>query len=459
MDSGFGDDTTAVKYDMAHPYATLDAAVAAAVAGDLIDVRACSAAYTPTTNLAKNGVDWYFETGASVQGSLTNLFDASLASTSFSVTGRAVLLGADASIVLHTGASHTGSIYFEVLSIENASTSSAVHLEGNGDIVLHALRAIRKTLGPNSAVLLEGARTYIKTPAIEAFGTNVSALLLLGTQPVEATIDAATIRGQFAVVHNNSSAQSTLSIRAHTISNTDAVVAAFTASGGAAGSYSISANLMTAVPAVLQHATTVADTFRGEVSVRHIRNGGGAITSPGTLSMSGGILDVTVESIDFTPRAITLTSGTLRVDAAKVVGAGIPNISAVIEQTGGFFQGRIDEILSTTVNNIFQTRGPGGTSRLATKTATVVPGGSRAINLLGGGQHTFEGRYETESADVIFAPGASLLLEDCTLVVRDSAGASVNGGGTFQNRAIITNVAAVSVPLNPTLFVVNPAVS
>ena len=64
VDATLGDDDTAIKGREDKPYETCTAAKAAAVSGDLIKVR--PGTYNEK-NLLKNGVNWYFETGAIVR--------------------------------------------------------------------------------------------------------------------------------------------------------------------------------------------------------------------------------------------------------------------------------------------------------------------------------------------------------------------------------------------------------
>lgn len=71
-----GVNATAVKGNAAKPYLTLDAAIAAAVAGDVIYVF--SGTYNPTTNLFKDGVGWIFEDCLVERTTAGHLFDTSI---------------------------------------------------------------------------------------------------------------------------------------------------------------------------------------------------------------------------------------------------------------------------------------------------------------------------------------------------------------------------------------------
>lgn len=61
VDAVFGNDGTAMKYDLTKPFQTIDSAVSAAVAGDTIHVFP---GFYGEGNLWKNGVTYYFEPGA-----------------------------------------------------------------------------------------------------------------------------------------------------------------------------------------------------------------------------------------------------------------------------------------------------------------------------------------------------------------------------------------------------------
>jgi len=88
VDSVYGDDATGLVGRFDKPYLTLAAAKAAASSGDLVHVG--PGTYTVTTNLAKDGVNWYFEQGASVsmvQDGEFGMFDDEDTAMSFSVGG------------------------------------------------------------------------------------------------------------------------------------------------------------------------------------------------------------------------------------------------------------------------------------------------------------------------------------------------------------------------------------
>jgi hypothetical protein len=69
-----GNDSTGTKGDISKPYLTIEAAVAAASSGDTIEVM--PGAYTPATNLAKDGVIYSFHQGAVVtKSTIGAIFD------------------------------------------------------------------------------------------------------------------------------------------------------------------------------------------------------------------------------------------------------------------------------------------------------------------------------------------------------------------------------------------------
>ena len=74
VDPTFGNNATAVPQDMANPYQTLTAALAAAPAGYTVYVQ--PGTYTET-NLLKDGVNWYFSEGTILNSNGGIIFDDS----------------------------------------------------------------------------------------------------------------------------------------------------------------------------------------------------------------------------------------------------------------------------------------------------------------------------------------------------------------------------------------------
>jgi hypothetical protein len=92
VDAVNGDDDTAVSGRQDKPYETLEAARDAAVSGDLIRVR--PGTYSTATSLAKNGVHWYGEAGATITMNSTggeNGIFYSTGAVSYKVTGYFVI--------------------------------------------------------------------------------------------------------------------------------------------------------------------------------------------------------------------------------------------------------------------------------------------------------------------------------------------------------------------------------
>lgn len=95
VDSVNGSDSTGAVHNFYRPFLTLGAAKTAASSGDTIVVY--PGAYTPTANLAKNGVNWYFYPGTTVNATGTwggGIFDDSIyganGAVSFVVSGEGV---------------------------------------------------------------------------------------------------------------------------------------------------------------------------------------------------------------------------------------------------------------------------------------------------------------------------------------------------------------------------------
>lgn len=90
VDAVYGDDSTAIPYDLNKPYQSPLTALSVAISGDLIYVRPGSynvGVLTPTNNLVKDGVNFYVCRGAQIFQSSGILFDDNGVATLFGVYG------------------------------------------------------------------------------------------------------------------------------------------------------------------------------------------------------------------------------------------------------------------------------------------------------------------------------------------------------------------------------------
>jgi hypothetical protein len=134
VDSVLGNDSTAKIYTDAFPFKTLEAAVAAASSGDKIHVRPGS--YSPVSNLAKNGVSWWFDAGAIVTYAPNNptvaLWDLVAASVTF--------LNVDGMAEFICSATGSASTNFSLLvNAGNADASVTVNLTNVGRFRCHSI--------------------------------------------------------------------------------------------------------------------------------------------------------------------------------------------------------------------------------------------------------------------------------------------------------------------------------
>jgi hypothetical protein len=114
VDSTYGNNTTAAKYNFVKPYATLAAAMAAAVSGDTIFVR--PGTYTATS--LKNGVNIHFENGtfitsgefsdlgATVTCKITGHLDFSSSSSMFNIGGNNSDIYIEMNKITHNGSGY-----------------------------------------------------------------------------------------------------------------------------------------------------------------------------------------------------------------------------------------------------------------------------------------------------------------------------------------------------------------
>lgn len=119
VDSIYGNNNTAQKYNQFAPYQTPTAANAAAVSGDLIEVL--PGAYTVTTALGKDGVNWYFHAGAAITNNTTNIFDDLGSVQTYNITGYGSFLSTGHSILNNTAISTVNFEFENIFSISAPS--------------------------------------------------------------------------------------------------------------------------------------------------------------------------------------------------------------------------------------------------------------------------------------------------------------------------------------------------
>jgi hypothetical protein len=222
VDATYGNNTTAATnpYNTEFAFSTLDAAITAAVAGDLISVNPGN--YSPVANLFKDKVDWYFNPGAIVTKADT-IFNANgvLGNVSFNVlgygdftsTGFATPIfflrsGASANVTaqkLTVGNSFYGAAYVEINSnlvinvIDKIDASfnraDAFYVDNNSNIVVNTpeVRFSRAAyiVGINSTIIANVDRTvaYDIASDFTQFGTSSAIIYAFGASgPVRSTI-------------------------------------------------------------------------------------------------------------------------------------------------------------------------------------------------------------------------------------------------------------------------------
>lgn len=123
VDAAYGNDGLGAREDMSKAFATIEAAVAAAVAGDTIHVW--PGTYAPVSNLATKQLDFHFATGAVVNATII-IFDIST-DIPITVTGHGVFTS---SLQVVRLAALTGSIVFEGDRITSTGNSTLEFTQG-----------------------------------------------------------------------------------------------------------------------------------------------------------------------------------------------------------------------------------------------------------------------------------------------------------------------------------------
>lgn len=129
-----GNDTTGTKGDITKPFVTIEAAVVAASTGDTIEVMPGS--YTPISNLAKNGVTFYFHAGAIVTKTTSGaIFDYSANATytsDINILGYGSFFKTSTSGEVFTFATNTNTININIVG--NIFSSNTSNVFNCGDI-------------------------------------------------------------------------------------------------------------------------------------------------------------------------------------------------------------------------------------------------------------------------------------------------------------------------------------
>ena len=192
VDSVFGNDLTAQPQNADRPYLTATAAVAAATPGFLIIVR--PGIYTENSNLAKNGVNWYFEQGTIINSNAI-LFDTTGLTFNFSVGGQGQFFSSN--IVLNIAGA--ANILFEANSI--ISANKAINSTGTGTNIVNITDVIVSTSIINPTINIVAGRHTIRASTISSTSTNstVSTILVDTTNTAVTNITADNITSTFGI--------------------------------------------------------------------------------------------------------------------------------------------------------------------------------------------------------------------------------------------------------------------
>lgn len=175
VDAINGVDSTGTRGVASLPFLTLNAAKIAASSGDIIYVGPGS--YTPTSSLAKNGVNWSFSLGCAINATDFFIFDTTSGSFTFSVFGRAdfftnQVIGSAGTLAANNSGSN---IHLEARSITNTTksgnsdTGSSCIQCSNGTIRIYA--DLIQQIGDDYCVWWNQGNAYIHSQTITSNST------------------------------------------------------------------------------------------------------------------------------------------------------------------------------------------------------------------------------------------------------------------------------------------------
>ncbi len=159
-----GSDVLGQRADLSKPFLTLEAASAAAIAGDTIIVY--PGIYTPTANIAKSGVNFYLHRGAIIQRTTGNIFDDTgfVASCNVYGAGTFELSGADATARIYYFRAGLRTV-FEAYSCTSLGSSDALfYLHDNVKVIaeIDFLNSVsRGFIGSNIGFLSTGVELTV----------------------------------------------------------------------------------------------------------------------------------------------------------------------------------------------------------------------------------------------------------------------------------------------------------
>lgn len=219
VDAIYGVDGTAQVYNPFRPYQTIDAAQTAAVSGDLIHVR--PGAYTTTNGIGKDGVNWYFDAGATTSGQILG----TAVNITYSIYGQGVFVYTHAygNLVYITSTTANITIYAKSITATGTTNAGAVQNTTGSKLTIYAdLFGVQYGIQDGGILTVHGNVTATVGSAVTSSGTTV-----INGNVTSVSLGAATsVTGATITINGNVTATSTgLSSSAGTITVNGSVTA------------------------------------------------------------------------------------------------------------------------------------------------------------------------------------------------------------------------------------------
>lgn len=169
VDQMYGNDATGTLDDPALPFQTCAAAKTASPSGYLIIVRPGD--YIEA-NLAKDGVDWYFEPQTTVSAT-ANLFDDGGSALTFNVAGYGEFdnNAGGGNILRITGAS---TVNFNALNVSSSTSDASTYIDNAGAVVMVNVENTLTSSGTGNTIFFGNGLAQIKSEVISQTNSQTS---------------------------------------------------------------------------------------------------------------------------------------------------------------------------------------------------------------------------------------------------------------------------------------------
>lgn len=442
VDSVNGNDGTAVRGDFTKPYLTINAAVTAALAGDLVHVR--PGAYTATASMSKDNIAVYSDPGVTISYN-TTIFQTLTNSTSYSFRGYANLIATGSSARILNISGGTGTSFY--LEFNNHSASAAMSsfgtlINGAANVTLF----VRQDLGFNCSSggvafgnSFTGSRFIgMIVGGVSNSGTGYAFQVRQAGAGGSAYLKATTISatGGGAAVSNDQTA-STFYIEADVISGNSAGLSstssgtmvvrakAISASAGPGISCTSSGTIQVNGCDSISGTTAGVSLSNGTVNIVGVRSMS-ASAGPGVTVSGGSIRTTGCGTLSGSTFGVQVTGGTAVIDQGSVSASAGPGVSSAT----GTLTMNCSGTISGTTNGITVTSGTATFSNCDAVSASAGAG----ISASGGTVTVILDRSITGTTSGVNVSGAT------TIVRAGSVTASAGPGVTISTGTLTTTI-------------------